>query len=96
MELEHEADGPGPVLRRIRAVHHRTVDRDRAGVGPVERADQVQERALARPGRSRQRNELTGRDPQRDVLERSDPPALERLPHMLDDDFGSVHLTVSQ
>src|SRR5439155_1484711 len=54
VELEDEADGPGAVLGRIaQLVHPLAADPDRARVGLVERADEVQQGALAaarRPG----------------------------------------------
>ena len=43
----------GPVLGRVaEALEIRAADRDRARVGPVERADEVQQRALAAAGRA--------------------------------------------
>ncbi len=66
-------------------------DADRARVRPVERADQVEQRALAAPRRAGQRDELAGVEPERDVLERVDPAALEALADVLDDDLGAGH-----
>jgi len=62
VELEHEADGSRAVARGIRAVERRAVDGDRPGVGPVERADEVQQRALARSRRAGQGDELARGD----------------------------------
>ena len=61
----------------------------------VERADEVQERALARAGRAGQRDELTGVDVERDVLERAHASVLERLADVLEDDLGAAHFGVT-
>ena len=60
MELEDEADGRRSVLRRVvQMAQIRSADRDRALVGQVERADEVQQRALATAGRADDGRELT-------------------------------------
>ena len=92
MELEDEADGLGPVVRRIvepADVH--AVDVDLARVGPVERADEIQQGALPAAGRTGERDELARLDPERDVLERADASVLEALPDVLDDDRRAAH-----
>src|SRR5437868_1694348 len=61
VELEHEADGFGPVSGRVlEPLEVATVYRDRAAVRPVERAEKVQQRALPAARRTGQRNELAG------------------------------------
>jgi hypothetical protein len=67
-----------------------TADGDVAGIGPVERSDQVEERALAASGRAGQRDELARFDAKRDILERVDQASLEALAHVLDDDLDAV------
>ena len=69
-------------------------DDDRAGVRTVERADQVEERALARARRAGERDELSRLDGERDVLERPHPSVLERLADVIDDDPRAAHLSV--
>ncbi len=90
MPLEHEPDRRGAILvGPLERVEPLPADLDRAGVGPVERADEVQDRALPRPGRTGERDELAGLDAERDVAERGDAAALEALPHPVDDDRGA-------
>jgi hypothetical protein len=62
VELEDEADRRGPVLGRVQAVELAPVDLDRAAVRPFERADQVEQRALARPGRTGECDQLARLD----------------------------------
>jgi hypothetical protein len=79
-ELEDETDRPRPVARRIvEVVEPQAPDGDRPGVGLVERADQVQQRALAGARRAGERDQLARRDRERDVPERRCPAVLERL-----------------
>ena len=66
---------------------------DLARVGPVERADEIQQRALAAAGRTGERDELARLDLQRHVLERADAPAFEALANVLDDDRRAAHFT---
>ncbi len=68
-------------------------DDDLAGVRPVERADEVQERALATPGRAGEGDELPRGDRQRHVLESPDPAVLEALADVPNLDAGAAHLT---
>ena len=68
-------------------------DDDLAGVRPVERADEVQERALAAAGRARERDELPRGDRQRHVLEGADPAVLEALADVPNLDVRAAHLT---
>ena len=68
-------------------------DHDLAGVRPVERADEVQKRALAAAGRPGERDELPGGDRQRHVLEGTDPAVLEALADVPNLDVGAAHLT---
>ena len=69
-------------------------DDDLAGVRPVERADEVQKRALAAAGRAGERDELAFVDGrQRDVLERADAAVLEALPDVPNLDVRATHLT---
>ena len=90
VELEDEADDLRAVVGGIgERVDALAADGDRARVRPVERADEVQQRALPGAGRAGQRDELARLDPQRDVLERGDAPVLEALAHVLEDDLGA-------
>ena len=96
MELEDEADGVGAVAGRVvEPGHVLAADPDLAGVGPVERADQVEERALAAARRPGERDELARVELERDVLECADAAALEALPHMPDVDLGATHFTTA-
>ena len=98
MELEDKADGGGAVLSRVvHALEQLAADGDRAGVGSVEQADQVEKGALAAAGRPGERDELAGRDPERDTVERPDAAVIEGLDDTLDDDFGArVHSGVTR
>jgi hypothetical protein len=79
-ELEDEADRLGAVCGGIVEVFEAApTDRDRPGVWPVERADQVQEGALARARGAGERDQLARVDRERDVPERRRPSALEGL-----------------
>src|SRR5438270_5660817 len=90
VELEDECNRSRAVARRIvEAGDVHAVDDDRAGIGTVERADEIEERALASAGRSRQRDELARVDMERDIDESRDASALEALADVLDVD----HLT---
>jgi hypothetical protein len=53
--------------------HRLATDSDRAGVGPVEASDQVQQRGLPGSGRSGDRQQLRCGDRQRDPAQRLDP-----------------------
>ena len=69
VELEDEADRPGAVLRRIlEPLEPLAPDDDRPRVRPVERPDQVQQRALAAAGRPGQRDDVARLEPERHVL----------------------------
>src|SRR5581483_1988008 len=90
MELEDEADGARAVARGVaQPLDPLAGDEDRAGVGPVERADQVQERALAAARGPRDRDELARLDREGDVAEGDDPPVLEGLRDAVEDDVGA-------
>jgi len=93
VELEHEPDGRRAVLVAIAdLVEPLPVERDGALVGVVERADQVEKRALAGARGARERDEHSGRELERDVVERADPPALERLHDVIESNLGAgVH-----
>jgi hypothetical protein len=74
VELEDEADHVATKPRGVPEPGHRNaVDEDIAGVGAVESADELQERALARAGRARQGDELTRLEIERDASQRLDP-----------------------
>src|SRR5579862_4470150 len=75
VELKHEADMPGPPFGQGltgQFVEALAAHRQFAARRPVEAANQVQQRGLARPGWSHQRKELTGRDLQIHAVERLD------------------------
>jgi hypothetical protein len=73
VELKHEADDVAAEARRVaQPGHGDVVDAHVAGVGPVQPADELQQRALARAGRARQRDELARLEVERDVAQRVD------------------------
>ncbi len=73
--LEDEADDVAAELDRLRRLGHgRARHRDRPGVGVVEASDQVEQRALARAGRSGDRDELRRRHRERDAAQGLDAP----------------------
>ena len=86
MRLEDEADRRRAVLGRVAAVERHSIDDDRPGVGTVEGADQVEQRALAAPRRPGQRRELARLELERRLVQRADPTAVERLADAVDDD----------
>src|SRR5262245_28074933 len=91
MELKHEADGGSPVLRRIlQPLQVLIADDDLPGIGPIECADQVEQRALAGSGRSGQRDEVARAKPHRDVSERADQSVFERLRDVVDNDLDTA------
>ena len=96
VELEDEADHLEPEPVRVReTIDPLPVDHDRARVRAVERADQVQQRALPAPGRARERGEVAGPEAQRHVPQRPDPPVVG-LRDAVDLDGGAAHgLTVT-
>ena len=55
---------------------------------PVERAEQVQQRALPAARRAGDRHELALLDPERDIDERGDRPVLERARDVVGNDLG--------
>jgi hypothetical protein len=90
VELKDEADHVAAEARRVAQPRHRdAVDQDVAGVGAVESADQLQQRALARAGRARQGDELARLEIERDASQRLDP-AVVALRDALDGDRGSA------
>src|SRR5207245_2896092 len=92
VELEDEPDRLGAVGRRIlQPLDVLPADKDLARVRPIERADEIQERALPPARRARERHELAGRDLEGHVLERPDAPVLERLADVLDGDVRAGH-----
>jgi hypothetical protein len=90
VELENEADGCGAVLGCVKRVERGAVDTDRTRVRPVERADQIEQRALSASGRSGQRNELAGLESQGRVLESANPAVFESLADTFGDDLGAA------
>ena len=89
--MEDEPDDLRPVAGLILqpddvfAAHH-----DRAGIRPVERPDQVQQRALARSRRPGQGDEVTALEAKRHVSQRADPPILEGLADAFEDDLDAA------
>jgi hypothetical protein len=74
VELEDEADHVAAKARRVPEPGHRdAVDEDIAGIGAVESADELQERALARAGRACEGDELARLEIERDAFQRLDP-----------------------
>ena len=72
------------VRDRVREpLHVLAADDDRPRIRPVERAHEVEERALASSRRAGQRHELAGLDLEGHILERPYAPILERLADML-------------
>ena len=95
MELEDEADGRGSVLGGVaQPVDPLAAHPDRAGVGPVEGADEVQQGALAAARRPGDGDELACGGFERDLVERDDAAVLVRLPHPLDRELDAAHFTV--
>jgi putative ABC transport system permease protein len=90
VELEDESDRRGAIFGRIACLEGRAVHGDQAGVRPVERSDQVQERALAATGWTGQRHELTRRQMDGGVGQGADLAALEALADVVDDDVGAA------
>jgi hypothetical protein len=88
MELKHESDPPVPEIReRVVAEprHGAAVDRHVPAVGDVERAEQVQQRALPGPARAHDRDHLPALHRQVDAVEHVDDaavPAPVRLRHI--------------
>jgi hypothetical protein len=90
VELEDEPDSGGSILGGVTSVERLAVHDDASGIGPVERTDEVQQRALSASRRPRERDELTSVELERSILERADPPVLERPADMFDDDLGAA------
>ena len=87
MRLEDEADHLGAVARRVVEVGEVVpVDEQASPVGHVERADEVQQGALAGARRPGERDQLARLDREGGVLERAHPAALERLADAVGDD----------
>src|SRR5262249_19453888 len=86
-ELEDEADPAAAEDRDLVICHARdarAADRDLTRRGLIETAQQVQQRALARPARADDGHELTGRNVERDPAQRADlglAPSID-LPHL--------------
>jgi hypothetical protein len=76
--LEHEADSAPAACQRTAAQrrHVLIVADDRAGIGPLDRPGQVQQRRLARPGRPGERHERAGLDREADVIGGTHQPVL--------------------
>src|SRR5262249_27303048 len=75
IELEDEADVGGAPARKLalgKAVDARARDRDLAGVRPVDAAEQVEQRGLARAGRPHHGDEVALRDRQVEMVEDRD------------------------
>src|SRR5262249_7251886 len=66
-----------------------SADDDRSGIGPVERADQVEQRALSAAGGSGERDEVAGRQVEGNPGQRADPAVLERLRDGVHDILGA-------
>ena len=85
VELEDERNGPRAIARGVVQTRDvQPVDDDRPRIRAVERADEIEERALPAAGWSRQRDELARVDMEGDVHEGSDAAALEALADVLD------------
>ena len=85
--LEHEADGPAPEARQLPVAQARRVvpgDADGARGGAVERADQVEQRALARARGSDDGDHLTRLDLDADPVEGPDRGRTGVLLHDVD------------
>ena len=90
VELEDEADDVAAEARRVaQPGHGDVVDAHVAGIGPVQAADELQQRALARAGRARQRDELARLEVERDVAQRVDPTVVA-LRDAIDGDRSSA------
>src|SRR5262249_43825590 len=76
--LEHESDFARTHTRQVAVVEIgelAAVERDRAAGWPIERAEQLQQRALARPARTLDREQLAARDREVDGVEGAHDPA---------------------
>ena len=97
-ELEDEADLVAPDLRQafVRQVGQQlSVDLHGAGARPIEPANQVQKRRLARPGGADNRHHLATRNRQADVVECGDAAfPLEGLRHPVELNHPCVYRTV--
>ena len=82
MALEDEADGAVAELGDLRVVH-REHERPSKSISPggrrVQRAEHVQEGALARAGRADQRDELALLDVERDAAQHVDALAVQEV-----------------
>jgi len=90
VELKDEADRRRAVLRGVDAFERGAVHEDLAGIRPVERTDEVEQRALSAPRRTGQRHELARLEPKRGLVERPDAPILERLADALDGELRAA------
>ena len=91
--LEDVADAP-PEQVRVDRPDRLAFDPDRALVGLDQTVDEFQRRRLARAGRSDQRDEGAGLDPQRDIVHRKGAPAIKGLANAFDlNDRGAGHVT---
>ncbi len=78
MELEHEADVPvaeGHERRVVGAGHVDVAHANRAGVGAIEAAEHVQERALAHARRAHDRHHLAEADGDLEIAQHVEPVA---------------------
>ncbi len=90
VELKDEAHRRRPVAGRVRKLSEiRSADGDRARVGEIEGADEVQQRALAAAGRPHDRREVPRLELERDLVECDDAAAFERLRDTVDDDVDA-------
>ena len=66
---------------------------DRSTAGPIHRAQQIQQRALARPAPAQQRDPSPPRNIQRNLIERSECPVpfAIRFAHAIDNRNGRVN-----
>jgi hypothetical protein len=96
VELEDEPDRRGAVLRGVaELVDPLAADPDLARVGPVESADEVEQRALAAARGAGHGDELARGRLERDLVERDDAALLVGLPHPVDGELDAAHFTVT-
>ena len=91
-DVKDKADDLAPVARGVGEPGDvLAVDNDLARVRPVERADEVEERALARAGRTGDGDELARVEVEREPVERCD--VAEALAEIADVDRGARHVS---
>jgi hypothetical protein len=95
IELEYEPDVPGAPFSQIavgKLVHPLAADADGATGRPVQAANEIEQRALARTGRPHEGQKLTDGDFEVEVFEHMNVfrPAMEDFLHAIDVDEGVV------